>query len=132
MNAQEIFDTVTRHLAKQGKPALEDGRCRYRTKDGLSCGAGCLFTDAEYKPEMDARHERGNLVARLAERDLLPKRLLPFLRSGLLGALQTAHDNAGLRPGSVWSRVVPEYLHDVANNFGLSPAVIDECFGSVS
>ena len=45
MDAQQIFDTVVRHLHQQGGPALEDGRCQYRTADGLKCAVGCLIPD---------------------------------------------------------------------------------------
>lgn len=43
--AQEIFDTVARHLHKQGVQALDasGNGCLYRTPAGLRCAVGCLI-----------------------------------------------------------------------------------------
>ncbi len=55
MTNQEAFDKMVAHLRKQGKPAKQDGSCRYRTDDGLMCAVGCLLTDAEYKRSMEGK-----------------------------------------------------------------------------
>ena len=50
---QELFDKVVTHLVAQGRPALDirPGNCRYLTKEGLMCAAGCLAV--EEAPDMD-------------------------------------------------------------------------------
>lgn len=53
MNAQEMFETVARHLFAQGKRAgveNEEGdfSCLYRAPDGTKCAIGCLLTDEQY------------------------------------------------------------------------------------
>lgn len=55
MEAQEIFDTVVRHLFNQGHAALDNGRCRYRAANGDKCAAGVLITDEYYDPKMEGR-----------------------------------------------------------------------------
>jgi len=53
---QQIFDQVARHLLKQGKRAVSaQGRCKYRTDDGLKCAAGCLISDEEYDSNFEMR-----------------------------------------------------------------------------
>lgn len=51
---QEELDAVVQHLYKQGRPAAEDGTCKYRTADGLMCAVGCRIPDEAYSPLMDA------------------------------------------------------------------------------
>jgi len=52
---QQVADFVVAHLYKQGKPAMELGRCVYRKpiENGtcLMCAVGCLLTDEEFSPE---------------------------------------------------------------------------------
>lgn len=44
LTAQQIFNKVALHLAKQGKKALnKEGSPVLRTKDGLCCAYGCLM-----------------------------------------------------------------------------------------
>jgi hypothetical protein len=50
---QRMFNRVVRHLRKQGKPAVRNGDCLYRTPDGLSCAAGCLIPNRLYTPEYE-------------------------------------------------------------------------------
>jgi hypothetical protein len=54
MNNQEIFDTVARHIIKQGKPAVNEyGDCKYRTADGSMCAVGVLIPDDVYTEDME-------------------------------------------------------------------------------
>ncbi len=91
MDAQQIFDRVARHLAKQGRQSMTslggDKICAYRGRAGLKCAAGVLIRDREYQRRME-----GNNVRDLDADDLLPKRLRPHL--DLLMDLQAAHDDA--------------------------------------
>lgn len=58
MTKQELFDTVAKHLLTQKQPAYEDSMCKYRTKSGLKCAAGCLIPDDKY----DSRIEKGTVA----------------------------------------------------------------------
>lgn len=61
IDPQETFDTVARHLFKQGKQAIrqppkqetEKGICLYRGPNGTKCAAGCLIPDSEYKASFE-------------------------------------------------------------------------------
>lgn len=53
MELQEIFTKVVTHLRAQGKPAMYDGLCVYRTEDGCSCAVGCLISDEAYSSEIE-------------------------------------------------------------------------------
>jgi hypothetical protein len=88
MNNQEIFDTVARHLIKQGRPAKNElGECAYRTDGGLSCAVGCLIPDALYDPRIEGTDV--DAVLRHAAS------MLPGVTRGnisLLRSLQITHD----------------------------------------
>ncbi len=56
--AQQVFNHVARHLLKQNKRSIDkhpdhSDLCRYRNGEGLSCSAGSLMSDDEYKPELN-------------------------------------------------------------------------------
>lgn len=95
MNAQEIFDTVVKHLAAQKvaskDKALNDGHhydiCAYRGDNGTSCAVGCLIKDEDYSPKME-----GSSVRSLYWNEQLPDYLKD--EEGLLSLLQLAHDSA--------------------------------------
>lgn len=87
MNPQEIFDTVSAHLRSMPRRSIDDGICKYRAEGGLKCAVGCLITDDEYDEEMD---EGVTSVSSLADRNLLPDRLAPYL--DVLERLQSVHD----------------------------------------
>lgn len=58
LNNQTLFDTVARHLLKQGKRSgetQEDGSfaCMYRAPDGCKCAAGAILPDDKYDPAME-------------------------------------------------------------------------------
>ena len=124
MNAQEIFDTVAKHLAKQGHQARNGATCSYRTPNGDKCAVGCLIIDEEYSPEMDTplradngTHLIGTGVESLMKRGLLPERFTPFI--SLLGALQQNHDDEGSGDD------LRDALWRTAEYHNLSPAILD-------
>lgn len=86
MNAQEIFETVARHLFAQGRPAydLSDG-CLYRGPNGTKCAVGCLIPDDRYDPAME--HHAVQDLSREAFN-------LPEIKDheDLLASLQNVHD----------------------------------------
>lgn len=54
MNAQELFDKVTKHLLTQKVRATgSNGLCKLRDDQGRSCAIGCLIPDNKYTPEME-------------------------------------------------------------------------------
>lgn len=119
MNEQEVFDTVVRHLAKQGaKSAVmkkgETGtsyeRCMYRGPDGLKCAAGALINDDEYDPSME-----GVVFGSMSKR---PARLAPF--EHLINRLQVAHD-AALNGSDL-----RQLLRNAAAIYELSTEVLDD------
>ena len=111
MDAQEIFDTVARHLLTQKARAEDNLGCMYHAPDGKKCAVGCLITDEEYSPSME-----NTAISDLINNNRL-KRLSPF--QGLLQDLQYVHD-----------RILPEEwpfrLRDFASAHHLSPAVLKE------
>lgn len=93
MEAQEIFDTVARHLFKQGKQSVgEDGCCKYRGQDGLKCAVGALISDGDYRPEMEVAPN--NYFEAVAH---INTHLPVWMRANklLLSRLQDAHDDEG-------------------------------------
>jgi hypothetical protein len=116
MKEQTIFNTVVRHLAKQGKRAVtveEDGSglcvevCKYRGPNGTKCAAGCLLKDSEYDPDME-----GKPVGLIK----LPKRLQPH--EELLHRLQQAHDT------STTATYLIDNLRLIAEDFNLDTKVL--------
>lgn len=111
--AQEVFDQVARHLLTQRKRSLRDGisgACMYKAAGGLACAAGCLIADDEY----DYSFESWSWEYLVANREDFPAR-----HSSLITSLQVIHDSSF---PTEWSYV----LAVLANNEGLSPAVIEE------
>lgn len=81
MTNQEAFETMVRHLRKQGCQSIsEDGtRCLYRGPNGRRCAVGVLISDGEYQERWDATGVR---VDRLGLPWLgdLDMRLLEFMQ----------------------------------------------------
>jgi hypothetical protein len=50
---QEAFNVAVEHLRKQGRPALKDYNCHYRTEEGNKCAIGALISDEFYSPDME-------------------------------------------------------------------------------
>jgi hypothetical protein len=97
---QEVFNTVVRHLRKQGCKAMArennpdgvfDAICKYRleTDDGtvLKCAAGCLIPDEAYE---DSLENRGWIT-------LIVHKKVPGFHSNLIVDLQCVHDNHPVR-----------------------------------
>ena len=60
MTNQEAFETMVRHLRRQGCQSVsEDGiRCLYRGPNGRMCAVGALISDGEYQGRWDAKGMR--------------------------------------------------------------------------
>lgn len=126
VNKQEVFDTVVRHLGKQGERAVaydaydEGSRCVYRASDGKKCAVGCLIPDEMYKPEMEGGSIRYLLDNFAAD---LPSYISEH--QDILWRLQIAHD-------TVWKRdsdaCFKDHLKSIAADFSLLDAVVVEAF----
>lgn len=122
MTAQEVFDTVVRHLYAQRRQAIStDGRCKYRAPGGLKCAVGVLIPDDKYTAEMDwsATQDGLELAAVLHAIDLSE-------HHDLCEDLRLAHDWSGN-----WTDVGPAPslvidLRGTARDHGLSISVLEE------
>lgn len=80
--AQEVFDHVAKHLLTQKTKCLTEGRCVYRNEHGMSCAAGCIIADDEYKESMEGK----------IWQDLIRHKIVPEAHNHLIDHLQLAHD----------------------------------------
>lgn len=48
MNAQEVFDTVKKHLLCQNEVSSSNTKCLYHGPEGLKCAIGALIPDEKY------------------------------------------------------------------------------------
>ena len=127
LNAQEIFDKVTRHLFTQGRPAKHLGLCRYRDNEGRSCAVGCLIPEERYDPSFDNEASGGTAITAALGN---PKFVQALADGGvdaaehfdLLRSLQVVHDSMDTY-GTIWLR---ERLEGVAEVYGLSKDVLKE------
>ena len=107
--AQQVYDQVKAHLLKQGKKCtqtLEDEpivRCRYKA-DGMSCAAGCLISDDEYK----------NIFEGIVWKDLVNLGHAPKDHEDLIVQLQQLHD---FREPEAWKY----HFRVIAEKFNLIP-----------
>jgi hypothetical protein len=90
VTAQEIFETVVKALALQGKPSkTETGGCYYRNVFGMKCAVGVLIPDEDYDPVMEGANIHG-----LMNMPDLPESLKFMMpHQNLLFDLQIMHDN---------------------------------------
>lgn len=125
LTAQQVFDTVARHLFAQGERAMDsEGQCLYRAAGGKKCAAGVLITDEEYFSGMEnvtfgsARHYEGASGWETAQ-VAWPPRLL--VHEKLIVDLQSVHDS-----GCAWiSRdSMIESLAAVAIKYNLNEEVL--------
>lgn len=123
MQPQEIFDTVVRHLAKQGKPARRGASCVYRAPDGGKCAVGVLIPDYMYDPKMDTFAVPGTSIRSLVDRGFaLPAFFADNIR--LLQRLQGAHDRWEVdRPMKLALDLV-----NAADEFDLDTSAVVEAF----
>lgn len=147
MNAQQIYDTVVRHLAKQGRRSMHmiqdtlTGRtipaCAYRGAGDMSCAVGCLIPDNEYSKVFEnisvdqlrryltgeapegVQHRARGVLAHLQSCSTL--RALILEHSHLLGALQRAHD---MNPSASGHLIIR--LRSIAREFELSDKVVSD------
>lgn len=113
--AQEIFNKVAAHLLKQGRPAREEDRCRYRTTDGLSCAVGCLIPDELYSPSFE-----GSGASKVIRELYARGHADWYEHQALLEGFQWAHDeNCPLEDGSFDLKTLRTRLAQLAERFKL-------------
>lgn len=122
MEAQEIFDTVAKHLFAQGTRAMADpdchsGQCLYRGPNGSKCAVGVLIPDKLYHKGMEMRTINGLLDD---EEVVLPAWMAE--NRELLWALQCVHDQHEAWGSSMAMR---RKLRAVAEAHGLDGAILD-------
>ena len=132
MLAQEIYDTVVKHLFAQGKPAfgyyseektVGESGCAYRTGE-LKCAVGCLIPDDVYRSDMENQSVK-NLVNH-------SEFMVPSYFGGhipLLNKLQTVHDSSRNwehdNPEKGWNYAnLAEDLLEAAYLFNLMPNIL--------
>jgi hypothetical protein len=98
MNAQEVFDTVARHLLTQNKTSAIGPDCMYRL-GSLKCAAGCLIPDEAYDESFEDTTWY-NLVC---------NGQVPEAHEALITYLQEVHDN-----------YAPEYWEDALKELARS------------
>jgi len=129
---QQVFDKCAAHLLTQGQRSVREWRgpyhkaSAYRGDNGLRCPVGCLIDDDYYDEEMEGlRVSHWIVLAGLRQSHVLPD----YDSEGdppeakivisLLGYMQRMHDS--VEPCG-WR----DELYAIADNFRLSPAVIDK------
>lgn len=122
MNKQEIFDTVARHIFKQGVPGGEPNPeglffCQYRGVGGTSCAVGCLIPDEVYVPSMEGNDAEGLIDNHL---DVLPSWMSEHV--GMLASLQNVHD---FLPAWRTTSRMSGRLYEVAREYKLDVTVLD-------
>jgi len=116
MNDQEAFDRVATHIFVQGEPAIFDGRCVYRTPQGLRCAIGVLIPDNQYDPMME-----GKSVQEIAEKAKWFGDIFAGLSLYFLEPLQNIHD---AYYGWHSTENMRFELKAIALAFDLSPAIL--------
>jgi hypothetical protein len=94
MNLQEIFDTATVGIIKQGGPASSKDTymCAYRGEDGRKCAVGQLIPDELYTADLEGKGVHILGIPGLQE--ILPQVDVTDKVFSLLDDLQDTHDNA--------------------------------------
>lgn len=136
MTPQEIFDTASIAVLKQGQRATRNELCVYRAANGLKCALGHLIPDEMYKKEMEGNGAY-TVVKKFPE---LPE----YLRTNieLVKHLQNAHDMSDgyIATNEVFNDPTASYemsregfrhnfitsIHNIAEYHGLSTAKFDE------
>lgn len=132
---QFSFDLGVRQYAKQGGRAERDYNCVYRDNNS-ACHIGALIPDTLYDPQMEGKDANGlwEYYSGNSEESTIDERLAPMfsaLGRNFLYEWQACHDSL---PPCGSSQSLTEYYihrcHSFADEFGLSTAVLDECFGN--
>jgi len=114
---QQEFDAVVAHLYKQGRPAMNDGACAYRSMDGLMCAVGCRIPDAVYTDEMEEKH-----MAELVDKfEILPMEFYAY--QDMFTELQDVHDDWSFGYNAqryTWEEWLNYKLPILAEEFGLT------------
>lgn len=66
MTNQELYTKVRNHLLTQDAKALIDGKCVYRTREGLKCAVGCLIPDKHYNSGFEGKSVNNYMVNQAA------------------------------------------------------------------
>lgn len=92
-SAQEVFDTVIRHLVNQRKASVNgyNGECVYRGPDGTKCAVGCLIPDEVYNVGMEGKNVYDLLHYAACNEINLPEEITEH--RALLKNLQDLHDD---------------------------------------
>lgn len=112
LSPQALFNKACRGVIRQGRPALENGRCRYRTEDGLKCAIGYCIPNKDYQPSMEGESARG-MADRLG---------ICYPQSSIMEKLQAAHD---LADESNFVEDFKERARSIARTFNLNTEVLD-------
>lgn len=107
MNPQLVSDFISRHLLTQNRKAAIGDRCVYRTKDGCSCAAGCLFRD--YDPKLEGSTDVANVYFFKAF-----QHILTHDDAKIIFMFQQIHDNSDVHE---WEY----HLRELAVSLGLLP-----------
>jgi hypothetical protein len=135
---QGMFDTVTRHLFTQGRPALmpEDmdrpdgmstgmtpGSCMYRGPQETKCAVGCLIPDEKYKVELENISASDTRILAAVGAD-------DYALLELMSDLQHVHDSGTHRneDDSFELKSLAQNLRRVATTHSLSDAVVGELY----
>ncbi len=111
MTTQEAFETMVRHLRKQGKKSRNAmGACLYRGPNGLRCAVGCLIPDDQYTRSIEGK------PADFAARDVPA---LSDIGPALLCEMQSVHDDLAV---SEWE----ECFEELAQVFKLTLPPLEE------
>jgi len=120
MQAQEIFETVVKHLMTMGRRSgyvepngMPDGNfaCRYRTKHGDKCAAGIFIPDELYLDNMEGL----SIQTVINDNPALPRWMAEHRQ--LLGRLQLIHDR------EYWDRLESGF-RAVADDFELDTSIL--------
>lgn len=114
---QQEFDAVVQHLYKQGRPALAQDACKYRTLDGLMCAVGCRIPDEMYVPEMDSAPD--TTIGVILQRFKFPREIYEY--KDMFKALQKIHDNWNEEPLGLYSfGAIEKHLVKCAESYNLT------------
>lgn len=83
LDHQITFTNILTHLRQQGRPAITEAQCAYRTPEGLKCGVGFLIPDKNYTPNLEGKSAGENDV-----RDAIP-----HATASDTGFLSSIHDD---------------------------------------